>query len=473
MCYNLLRINIFREKTLKTKLPQKKNRLSEVYREKKKSAQGGFSLIELIIVIAIVATLSGLLLTSFMGSAARKRVQTCRHNREAILSVFQRCVYETSDSIELTTDDLNKLIKVDPTGNDATRSSGYSAIDSELSPYLHCPTFGEHEQLTDGIWVASIDDSTHTAIIKCTECGASGYDNEDTMESVVVADMIALNLAPTPTPDTDNPITKPTPTPSPEAEKRYNVYFEMHGHGIAPAPQTNIKEGDKATKPSNPKASMYDFCGWFEDVAFSKPFDFDTPITHNYTLHAKWEGIQLGKVWPYAEDLSWWNAEDLAKYHAGEYRAANLAGNSNEMWIDIKAPSGIFTSLAGKQFVVVGQNQNGSDGSQKINLSEAASPEIYATDASKQWLVPLSGNVKEIDITNAASGSQYRMSQSSPGDLFVFVDKNRKKIYEYVFWHRGGIEDPILDLDKIIAYNVDKIGNVYRVNETPSDYDED
>ncbi len=451
---------------MKTLLLQKKVCKSEAYGETKRSAQGGFSLIELIIVIALIAALASLLVPSFMSSAARKRVQTCRHNREAVLSVFQRCVYETSDIIEFNVADLNKLIDVNTT-------TGYAAIDSELAPYLHCPTYGEHKQLTSGIWVASIDTDTNTAIIKCTECGDSGYDNEDTMESVVVADMIALNLVPAPTQENDNPVVKPTPTPSPESEKRYTVSFNMHGHGIAPAPQTNIKEGDKATKPSNPKAALYDFCGWYEDASFSTPFDFDTPIMHNYTLHAKWEGAQLGKVWPYASDLTWWNAEDLAKRHAGEYRGANLDGNFNEMWIDITCPSGVFTSLAGKQFVVVGQNENGADGSQKINLSEAESPEIYASESSRQWLIPLSGNIREVDITNAPAGSQYTMSQATPGDLFRFIDKKNNLAYDYAYWQRGGMENPIIPLDKILSYSVDKVGNVYRVNSAPVKYEDE
>lgn len=456
---------------MKNVIKQQKKAFSNNERGESFLAQGGFSLIELVIVIAIIAILTGLLIPSFMTSAARKKVQTCRHNREAVLSIFQRCVYETSDTLEFKDTDLIKLIKVDPSGNDNTRTCGYSAIDNELVPYLHCPTFGENDPLTDGIWVASIDTDTNTATIKCTECGASGYDDEDNLESIVTVDMISLAPNASPAPGTDNPLQTPTPKPSEEPDRRYTVRFNMHGHGIEPAEQTDIKEGGKAVKPVNPKASLYEFCGWYEDAAFTKAFDFDTPIMHDYTLHAKWQGVQMGKVWPYAEDLSWWNAEDIVKYHSGEYRSFSLSGNSNEMWIDITVPSGIFTSLAGKQFVVVGQNESGSSGSQKINLSEASSPEIYATDPSRQWLVPLSGNVKEVDITNAAPGSQYRMSQSSPGDLFRFIDKSTKKVYEYVFWHRGGIEDPILDLDKITSYSSDKIGNVYRVNSTPSVYD--
>ncbi len=72
-----------------------------------------------------------------------------------------------------------------------------------------------------------------------------------------------------------------------EAHKDYQVNFKMNGHGEQVDPQTVGKNG-KATEPTNPEKSGYIFDGWYVDKAFTEKFDFNTPITKNTTLYAKW-----------------------------------------------------------------------------------------------------------------------------------------------------------------------------------------
>ncbi|MCI8860168.1 MAG: hypothetical protein HFI71_11765 [Lachnospiraceae bacterium] len=48
-----------------------------------------------------------------------------------------------------------------------------------------------------------------------------------------------------------------------------------------------VESGKKVAKPKNPTRSGYKFKGWFADGA-TKAFDFNTPITKNITLTAKW-----------------------------------------------------------------------------------------------------------------------------------------------------------------------------------------
>ena len=45
----------------------------------------------------------------------------------------------------------------------------------------------------------------------------------------------------------------------------------------------------KKTKPANPTRETYEFEGWYTDEALSNPFDFDTAITKDTTLYAKWK----------------------------------------------------------------------------------------------------------------------------------------------------------------------------------------
>ena len=51
----------------------------------------------------------------------------------------------------------------------------------------------------------------------------------------------------------------------------------------------NINAGEKLTKPTPaPTKDGFTFDGWYEDSTFSKEFDFNTPITDNMILYAKW-----------------------------------------------------------------------------------------------------------------------------------------------------------------------------------------
>ena len=75
-----------------------------------------------------------------------------------------------------------------------------------------------------------------------------------------------------------------------ETEK-YTVTFNTNG-GSAVASQ-EVDEGGKATRPSNPTKTAdsqytYTFENWYKDSACTQLFDFNTAITANTTIFAKW-----------------------------------------------------------------------------------------------------------------------------------------------------------------------------------------
>ena len=67
----------------------------------------------------------------------------------------------------------------------------------------------------------------------------------------------------------------------------YIVSFDANGHGKAPKTQI-VDIGKTATKPTNPEADGWTFCGWYEDSDCTKYFDFSTAITKNIKLYAAW-----------------------------------------------------------------------------------------------------------------------------------------------------------------------------------------
>ena len=67
----------------------------------------------------------------------------------------------------------------------------------------------------------------------------------------------------------------------------YTVTFNANGHGTAPAAQT-VSQGSKATQPTAPTTTGYTFGGWYKESNCANAFDFNTAITDNITLYAKW-----------------------------------------------------------------------------------------------------------------------------------------------------------------------------------------
>lgn len=67
----------------------------------------------------------------------------------------------------------------------------------------------------------------------------------------------------------------------------YKVVFDSKG-GSAVETQT-VKDGAKATKPSDPTKQGYTFEYWCADTENNSEFDFDTKITKDITLYAKWK----------------------------------------------------------------------------------------------------------------------------------------------------------------------------------------
>lgn len=66
------------------------------------------------------------------------------------------------------------------------------------------------------------------------------------------------------------------------------VTFDVNGHGTAPDPQT-VDIGTKSVRPTDPAQTGWRFDGWYTDKDCTAAYDFDSVVTDNITLYAKWE----------------------------------------------------------------------------------------------------------------------------------------------------------------------------------------
>lgn len=459
---------------------------------KRKSAQCGFSLIELIVVIAIMAVLVGLIAPQFVKQVQRKRCETCRHNREAILRVYERAVYDGSVPIYL------KEGTKDATGDGILRVVDYYYADkddsaygihNDISQYMSCPVNPSNTAPYEG----HINEDTGAAYIYCKECAALVDSNHDYATAEVSIDLLGWANPSQPVGADPTRMAPPSPSPSPTAKpEEYTVEFKLNNSKASPQPakQEGLKKGDKVAKPTDPKAPTYTFLGWFDDATAGNQYMFTEEVTSDLTLWAHWEGVNGGsKVWPYADDPSWWDASIIAQApvfdengnwidggHAGYYdpnmtklnfdAQDDFASNAK---VGIYTPSGIFTSRSGAQFVYVDTQDNGS--AIQLELKYASSPEYYSARFPDR-LVLLTGNKTVINITGKSNDSyfnhtnpgQYKIPLLTHGDLVEFIDDN--KSYMYVYWE-GQTKDRVISISEIRSY-ANHPNGLYKVNKTPT-----
>jgi len=67
------------------------------------------------------------------------------------------------------------------------------------------------------------------------------------------------------------------------------VTFNSNG-GSAVSSQS-VASGGKAAKPSDPTITGYIFAGWYVDSGLTAAYNFETAVTVNFTLYAKWTAI--------------------------------------------------------------------------------------------------------------------------------------------------------------------------------------
>ena len=93
--------------------------------------------------------------------------------------------------------------------------------------------------------------------------------------------------------DFDTPITKDTTLYAKwdQITKKYTISFDSNGGSKIET--QSIVERKEAIKPDDPTREggmtySYSFGGWYTDSSLSYKFDFNTPITQDMVLHAKW-----------------------------------------------------------------------------------------------------------------------------------------------------------------------------------------
>jgi uncharacterized repeat protein (TIGR02543 family) len=102
----------------------------------------------------------------------------------------------------------------------------------------------------------------------------------------------------------------------------WTVTFVSNGGSAIPS--QSVANGDLADEPANPSRKYWEFAGWYSDAALTVPFNFDTPITEDTIIYAKWNEI-LFTVTVAAE-----NGTSFKYYFDGVLKGSFTIGPSGE-----------------------------------------------------------------------------------------------------------------------------------------------
>ena len=118
-----------------------------------------------------------------------------------------------------------------------------------------------------------------------------------------------------------------------QAEPTVTVSFDTDGGSAISAQQVQI--GRTLSEPAAPTKDGFLFGGWYEDAARELPFSFDTPLSADLTLYAKWIALPAGETVSVTDDFSGdLSAWSLVKGPDGSFRIPEgddrlLASNSS------------------------------------------------------------------------------------------------------------------------------------------------
>ena len=86
----------------------------------------------------------------------------------------------------------------------------------------------------------------------------------------------------------DNPVSDP-----PAEETPVKVYYTVTflTDGGSEIESQSVESGFKAQRPADPTKDEHEFSGWYADSGLNDEFDFETPITSDTELYAKWAEV--------------------------------------------------------------------------------------------------------------------------------------------------------------------------------------
>ncbi|MGM9747004.1 MAG: InlB B-repeat-containing protein [Paludibacteraceae bacterium] len=176
----------------------------------------------------------------------------------------------------------------------------------------------------------------------------------------------------------------------------YLVDYHANGHGTAPD-DVYVNHGDKAPVPTPPTAEGYTFGGWYTESSCTNAYNFDTPVTADLDLYAKWtKDYSTASYYYYDEQSSWAdsNCKELTK--TAEYAYVSL-------------PKSVLSNNKFKIF----------DGNNKSSWGSAENDHLVANAANISE--SLKGNIALADAGDGYKNINYSTTSISTSTFYVIL----------------------------------------------------
>ena len=129
------------------------------------------------------------------------------------------------------------------------------------------------------------------------------------------------------------------------AKNNATITFNMNNYGSQISNQT-VLYGTKATEPTKPENDSMFFKGWFTDEALTQKYNFNSVLTANKTVYAKWVDLATYWSWSYPE-----SAPTLTWEGKGTAYDPYIIMNSQEL-ADLAYMVNNYTSYSGTYFIL-------------------------------------------------------------------------------------------------------------------------
>lgn len=176
----------------------------------------------------------------------------------------------------------------------------------------------------------------------------------------------------------------------------YTVIFHANGHGSRPDSQ-DVESGKTASVPTPPTAEGYTFGGWYTESSCTNAYNFDTPVTADLDLYAKWtKDYSTASYYYYDEQSSWAdsNCKELTK--TAEYAYVSL-------------PKSVLSNNKFKIF----------DGNNKSSWGSAENDHLVANAANISE--SLKGNIALADAGDGYKNINYSTTSISTSTFYVIL----------------------------------------------------
>lgn len=167
----------------------------------------------------------------------------------------------------------------------------------------------------------------------------------------------------------------------------YDVFFDNQGLGISLG-SLKVEENMCIKKPEDPFETGYSFGGWYSEPECVNKWDFNTRITSNTTLYAKWSANSYGITYKDGGNLTFSGVHGTGVPTTHTYGAATTLSDATKTgytfggWYDNKDCTGDAITILGetvyssditlyakwiaKQTIITFDKQDGSGGSDSV-----------------------------------------------------------------------------------------------------------